>query len=70
MVFDFQGPQGGDEEASSLKEAERKRVVDKSCQGGGVVKERGVHAVVNQGEEGGEGEEEGESRIDKSDKCW
>ena len=60
--LDFQGPQGGDEEAPSLEEGAAEGeggVVDKGQQGG-------VDAHINKGEEGVKGEEEGKGRLEKS----
>ena len=59
--LDFQGPQGGDEEAPSFKEGGTEAeggVVDKGQQGG-------VDAHINKGGESVEGEEEGKGRLDK-----
>ena len=60
-IVDFQGPQGGDEEAPSFKEGGTEAeggVVDKGQQGG-------VDAHINKGGESVEGEEEGKGRLDK-----
>ena len=60
--LDFQGPQGGDEEAPSLEEGAAEGeggVVDQGQQGG-------VDAHINKGGEGVKGKKEGEGRLDKS----
>ena len=62
MGLDFQGPQGGDEEAPSFEEGATEAeggVVDKGQQGG-------VDAHIDKGGEGVKGEEEGKGRLDKS----